>query len=79
MQSSYTHIQTMQYESAKIFFHQILVFMTVMSNLPNFLPAKFSRYTVDKNSIHVHYWTFNEAHKVHYKILKYITHIVGSW
>jgi len=39
------HIRTMQYESAKIF-RQILVFMTVTSNSPNFLPANFSRYTV---------------------------------
>ena len=28
------------------FFRQILVFMTVTSNSPNFLPAKFSRYMV---------------------------------
>ena len=44
MQSSYTHIRTMQYESAN--FSQILVFTTVTSNSPIFLPAKFSRYTV---------------------------------
>jgi len=33
---------------AQKIFCQILVFTTVMSNLPNFLPAKFSRYTVSK-------------------------------
>ena len=31
---------------AQIFFRQILVFTTVTSNSPNFLPAKFSCYTV---------------------------------
>jgi len=31
----------MQYESAKFFFRQILVFTMVTSNSPNFLPAKF--------------------------------------
>ena len=50
-QSSYTHIQTMQYESAN-YFRQILVLTTVTSNSPNFLPTKFSCYTVLINVRH---------------------------